>query len=93
MNSKRDVWCAGAAIACASLIATSGLAAPKKDDGPRVEQLLKSGWQIAGFTNTPDNRSALILFKHPSEMYLVQCRAGLDVTRTPPVYANCYELR
>jgi len=68
-------------------------AASDQSDGPTVERLLKAGWQIAGFTNTFDNRSALILFKHPTESYLVQCRTGLDVTRTPPVYANCYELR
>lgn len=68
-------------------------AAPDQNDSPTVERLLKAGWQIAGFTNTFDNRSALILFKHPTEHYLVQCRTGLDVTRNPPVYANCYELR
>ncbi len=80
-------------IACAALAATHVRAAPEKNDNPTVEQLLKGGWQIAGFTNTFDNRSALILFKHPTESYLVQCRTGLDVTRDPPVYANCYELR
>ena len=63
------------------------------DDKPSIEELLKSGWQVAGYTSTFDNRSALILLKHSSESYLVQCLAGYDVQRTPRVYVNCYELR
>lgn len=58
-----------------------------------VEELLKTGWQVAGFTSTYDNRSALILFRHPSETTLVQCRSGYDVTRVPRTYALCYRLR
>jgi hypothetical protein len=40
---------------------------------------------VAGYTSTLDSRSAFILFRHPDEPYLVQCRA----TRTPPVTSNC----
>ena len=58
-----------------------------------IEGLLKSGWQIAGFTSTFDNRSAMILFRHPDETTLVQCLTGYDVTRTPRTYTNCYRLR
>lgn len=58
-----------------------------------IETLIKSGWQVAGYTSTFDNRSAMILLKHSSESYLVQCLAGYDVQRTPRVYVNCYELR
>lgn len=58
-----------------------------------IETLVKSGWQTAGYTSTFDNRSAMILLKHSSESYLVQCLAGYDVQRTPRVYVNCYELR
>ena len=58
-----------------------------------IEALVKSGWQVAGYTSTFDNRSAMILLKHSSESYLVQCLAGYDVQRTPRVYVNCYELR
>jgi hypothetical protein len=58
-----------------------------------IEDLLKAGWQVAGYTSTFDNRAALILFKNPNEMYLVQCLAGYDVTRTPRVYENCYRLK
>jgi hypothetical protein len=54
---------------------------------------LKTGWQVAGFTSTYDNRSALILFRHPTETTLVQCRSGYDVTRIPRTYALCYRLR
>lgn len=58
-----------------------------------IEELLKSGWQVAGFTSTFDNRSAMILFRHPTETTLVQCLTGYDVTRTPRTYTNCYRLR
>ena len=58
-----------------------------------IEALLKSGWQIAGYTSTLDDRSAFILFRHPDETYLVQCRASYDVTRTPAAHSNCYRLQ
>jgi hypothetical protein len=58
-----------------------------------IAMLLKGGWQIAGYTSTLDDRSAFILFRHPDEPYLVQCRASYDVTRTPPVTSNCYKLQ
>jgi hypothetical protein len=32
-----------------------------------------------------DNRSAFILFRHPDDPYLVQCRASYDVIRTPAI--------
>lgn len=70
--------------------------APKPDPQEEViaiENLLKDGWQVAGFTSTFDNRSAMILFRHPTEMSLVQCLTGYDVTRTPRTYTNCYRLR
>jgi hypothetical protein len=66
-------------------------AAPKENIA--IETLLKGGWQIAGRTSTLDDRSAFILFRHPEETYLVQCRASYDVTRTPPVTSNCYKLQ
>jgi hypothetical protein len=58
-----------------------------------IAQLLKSGWQIAGFASNFDNRSTFILFKNPGEPYLVQCLAGYDVTRSPRVFENCYRLQ
>ena len=40
-----------------------------------------------------DRYSAFILFRHPDQKHLVQCRAGYDVTREKRVQTNCYELR
>ena len=64
-----------------------------KESAGSIEQLLKSGWQVAGYASNYDNRSAMILFRNPSENYLVQCQAGYDVTRAPRVYQNCYRLK
>lgn len=58
-----------------------------------IESLTTDGWQIAGYTGAEDGWSAFILFKHPSQQYLVQCRAGYDVLRQKRVTINCYELR
>ena len=58
-----------------------------------IEGLLKAGWQIAGYASAVDDRSTFILLRNPSATYLVQCRSGYDVTRSPRVYSNCYELR
>jgi hypothetical protein len=58
-----------------------------------IEQLLKSGWEVAGYASNSDSRSTFILFKNPQQSHLVQCLAGYDVTRTPRVFENCYRLR
>lgn len=58
-----------------------------------IEALTKDGWQIAGYTGTFDGWSSFILFRHPNQNYLVQCRAGYDVLRQKRVTINCYELR
>jgi len=79
------------AMTLASVLAVTSAA--QEDEKITIEGLLKGGWQIAGYTSPLDERSAFILFKHPSESYLVQCRAGYDVTRTPREFSNCYELR
>jgi hypothetical protein len=81
-----------AAGAVTLALSTPVLSAPVDESIP-IEDLLKTGWQVAGYTSTFDNRSAFILFGHPDESYLVQCRAGYDVTRSPRTYSNCYELR
>lgn len=77
----------------AAFAAVAPALAQAAEESPSIEGLLKSGWQIAGFTSTFDNRSALILFRHPSETTLVQCLSGYDVTRTPRTYSNCYRLK
>ena len=66
---------------------------PESDDRPSIESLLKDGWQIAGHTSADDGWSAFILFRHPDQKHLVQCRAGYDVTREKRVQTNCYKLR
>jgi len=62
------------------------------EDADSVSIMLKDGWQIAGYTQAHDNRSTFILFRHPDQAYLVQCRVGYDVTRRPPTYSICYKL-
>ena len=63
------------------------------EDRPAIGELLKTGWQIAGYSQAFDNRSTFILFRHPEQNYLVQCRVGYDVTRTPSTYSICYKLQ
>ena len=63
------------------------------ENGPAIGELLKTGWQIAGYGPAFDNRSTFILFRHPEQTYLVQCRVGYDVTRTPSTYSICYKLQ
>lgn len=88
-----------AAIAggAAVVFATATFAADRERDPVErspisIETLLGDGWQIAGYTGTFDVRAALLLFKHPSKNYLVQCSTIYDVTRNPRTVVNCYEL-
>jgi hypothetical protein len=79
------------AASVATALPATIFAAP--EENITIATLLKGGWQVAGYTSTLDGRSAFILFRHPDEPYLVQCRASYDVTRTPPVTSNCYKLQ
>ena len=54
-----------------------------------IDQLLVQGWEIAGYASGYDNRTSLILFRHPG----VQCGILYDVTRAQRTVVNCYELR
>jgi hypothetical protein len=58
-----------------------------------IEQLLAQGWEIAGYASGYDNRTSLILFRHPGMNALVQCGVLYDVTRNPRTIVNCYELK
>ena len=81
------------ALAClAPALSAPDDSAPPEEESPAIDALLKSGWEIAGYVSTGDNRSSLILFKHVGETYLVQCLTGYDVTRKPRVYSHCYKL-
>jgi len=94
MKNLRYHSAIGALVASTATLAISALAAPAgAEDNIPIENLLKSGWQVAGYTSTLDNRSSLILFRHPTETYLVQCSTIHDVTRNPRTFSNCYELR
>jgi hypothetical protein len=92
----RAICAVAAALVLSGAVAAQPMdeADDKAGDGKKVsvEALLKSGWQVAGYASASNNR-AFILFRHPNESYLVQCLAGYDVTRRPPVYSHCYELR
>jgi hypothetical protein len=74
-----------------TLAASSAAAA----DAPplNVSQLLAEGWEIAGYASGYDNRTSLILFRHPGVNALVQCGVLYDVTRNPRTILNCYELK
>lgn len=92
---KREV----ASIACvasllvACLISTGqAQVAPGQAQGGRIEALLKDGWEVAGYVSAWENRS-LILLRHKSHDYLVQCSILIDVTRNPRQVITCYELR
>jgi hypothetical protein len=58
-----------------------------------IDQLLAQGWEIAGYASGYDNRTSLILFRHPGMNALVQCGVLYDVTRNPRTIINCYELK
>jgi hypothetical protein len=72
------------------MLASSALAAERP---LTVDQLLAQGWEIAGYASGYDNRTSLILFRHPGVNTLVQCGIGYDVTRNPRTIINCYELK
>ncbi|MBV9908954.1 MAG: hypothetical protein JOY52_15500 [Hyphomicrobiales bacterium] len=58
-----------------------------------IDQLLAQGWEIAGYASGYDNRTSLLLFRHPGVNALVQCGVLYDVTRNPRTIVNCYELK
>jgi hypothetical protein len=71
----------------------AGSCAALAEPPPTIEKLLGDGWEIAGFASGYDNRTSLILFRHPGRNELVQCGILFDVTRNPHTIINCYELR
>jgi hypothetical protein len=80
-------------LAGLATLTMSANASKAAEDGLAIGELLKTGWQIAGYSQAFDNRSTFILFRHPDQAYLVQCRVGYDVTRTPSTYSICYKLQ
>ena len=65
---------------------------PQQPKSGQIEKLLAEGWEIAGYLAASDSRT-LILFRHKQQSYLVQCSVLIDVTRSPRVVTNCYEIR
>ena len=54
----------------ATMLATSALAAA--DPPLTINQLLAQGWEVAGYASGYDNRTSLILLRHPGVNTLVQ---------------------
>ena len=75
------------------LLATMLTAASAAEQPLTINQLLAQGWEIAGYASGYDNRTSLILFRHPGVNALVQCGILYDVTRAQRTVINCYEPR
>jgi hypothetical protein len=78
---------------CFAMILAAARATAAEPPPLTIDQLLAQGWEIAGFASGYDNRTSLILFRHPGRNSLVQCGVLFDVTRDPHTIVNCYELR
>ena len=50
----------------AMMLAASSLA--EAETPLTIEQLLAQGWEIAGYASGYDNRTSLILFRHPGQL-------------------------
>lgn len=81
-----------AAFSFAMILAAVRVAAAAESPPLTIGELLAQGWEIAGYASGYDNRSTLILFRHKDKNYLIQCSTLYDVTRSPRVTVNCYEL-
>ena len=81
-----------AAFSFAMILAAVRVAAAAELPPLTIGELLAQGWEIAGYASGYDNRSTLILFRHKDKNYLIQCSTLYDVTRSPRVTVNCYEL-
>src|SRR5262249_49085612 len=66
---SRFAW--AQALFLAMMLAASSLAAAEIP--LTIDQLLAQGWEIAGYASGYDNRTSLILFRHPGVNVLVQC--------------------
>ena len=71
-----------------------------RDETPLVDGSPLRTFHFTGFDpsrpdrlSSYDNRTSLILFRHPGVNALVQCGVLYDVTRNPRTILNCYELK
>ena len=66
----RELSAALSAVVALTVVAASSFAATETP--LTIEQLLAQGWEIAGYASGYDNRTSLILFRHPGVNALVQ---------------------
>jgi hypothetical protein len=88
-----QTFCSASLLALAIIMGPAASSLAAAETPLTIDQLLAQGWEIARYTGGFDNRTALILFRHPAVNALVQCSTLFDVTRTPRTVINCYELR
>ncbi len=86
-------FCSASLLAVAAIMGPAASSLAAAETPLTIEQLLAQGWEIAGYASGYDNRTSLILFRHPGVNVLVQCGILYDVTRNPHTVVNCYELR
>ena len=86
-------FCSASLLALAAIMGPAASSLAAAETPLTIDQLLAQGWEIAGYASGYDNRTSLILFRHPGVNALVQCGILFDVTRTPRTVVNCYELR
>ena len=86
-------FCSAGLLALTAIMGPAASSLAAAETPLTIDQLLAQGWQIAGYASGYDNRTSLILFRHPGANALVQCGILYDVTRTQRTVVNCYELR
>ena len=86
-------FCSASLLALAAIMGPAPSSLAAAETPLTIGQLLAQGWEIAGYASGYDNRTSLILFRHPGVNALVQCGILFDVTRNPRTVVNCYELR
>jgi hypothetical protein len=90
-NARGLGCCMRSVLFLATMLVASSFAAAETP--LTIDQLLAQGWEIAGYASGYDNRTSLILFRHPGVNVLVQRGILYDVTRAQRTVINCYELR
>ena len=86
-------FCSASLLALAAITGPAASSLAAAETPLTIDQLLAQGWEIAGYASGYDNRTSLILFRHPGVNVLVQCGILYDVTRAQRTVVNCYELR
>src|SRR5512135_2778066 len=64
-EAARTAWMTMKLLPLASVLTITNSVTLAADDNPSIEELLKTGWQIAGNSRAFDNRSTFILFRNP----------------------------